>query len=82
MCETDADVWRTGDDRPFLMSLKAIVIVVALAFLFGFCVMLLEGCAISLQDGNRTFDAEVFMPYVTEEVIEEEDQVVDLDWIK
>ena len=59
------------------MRVKNIVIVVGLALWFSFCVMVIQGCAVSIVDGNRRMDFEVFMPYVTEEVTAEieEDQV-------
>ena len=45
------------------MQVRAIVLVVALAFIFGYCVFLLGGCAFSVVDGNRSLHLEVFMPY-------------------
>jgi len=45
------------------MQVRAIVLVVALAFIFGYCVFLLGGCAFSVVDGNRSLELEIFMPY-------------------
>lgn len=45
------------------MQVRAIVLVVALAFIFGYCVFLMGGCAFSVVDGNRSLELEIFMPY-------------------
>lgn len=44
------------------MNIRAIVIIVAIAFIWGYCVMT-TGCALNVKDGNRGIHLEVFMPY-------------------
>lgn len=44
------------------MNIRAIVIIVAIAFIWGYCVMTM-GCALDVIDGNRGIHLEVFLPY-------------------
>lgn len=44
------------------MTIRAIVIIVAIAFVWGYCVMTM-GCALDVMDGSRGIHLEVFMPY-------------------
>lgn len=55
------------------MHVREVVLIVAIAFIFGYCVFIMGGCALSLVDGSRRMDFEIFMPYEQNQYAIEDD---------
>lgn len=61
------------------MQIKTVVILMAITFIFSMCVITVQGCAMSVVDGSRRLDWEIFMPV---QQWETNDQVEDESWMK
>ena len=68
-----------GSSTTSKVEIKTIVILMAITFMFSMCVITLQGCAMSVVDGSRRLDWEVFMPIQQWEVDQVED---DESWMK